>query len=40
MVAASILKANGFVNVANVKGGINQIKTTSAPIEVSAEASI
>ena len=40
MVAASILKANGFVNISNVYGGINQIKNTSAPIEVSAEASV
>ncbi|MBI3500368.1 MAG: MBL fold metallo-hydrolase [Bacteroidetes bacterium] len=38
--AASILKAKGFENIMNVYGGINQIKYTDAPIEVSAETSV
>ncbi len=38
--AASILKAKGFEKVMNVYGGINKIKFTDAPIEVSAEASV
>jgi glyoxylase-like metal-dependent hydrolase (beta-lactamase superfamily II)/rhodanese-related sulfurtransferase len=38
MIASSIMKANGFENPVNVYGGFNQIKNTSVPIEVSAEA--
>lgn len=38
--AASIMKAKGFENVMNVYGGINQIKNTDAPVEVSAETSV
>jgi hydroxyacylglutathione hydrolase len=40
MIASSIMKANGFANPVNVLGGFNQIKTTSADVEVSAEASV
>lgn len=40
MIAASILKANGFNAVANVYGGINQIKNTTAPVEVAAEITV
>ena len=40
MIASSIMKANGFENVVNVYGGFNQIKNTSAPIEVSAETTV
>lgn len=40
MIAASIMKANGFENVVNVYGGFNQIKNTSAPVEISTEASV
>ncbi len=37
MIASSIMKANGFANPVNVYGGFNQIKNTSAPLEVAAE---
>ena len=40
VIASSIMKANGIENVVNVYGGFNQIKNTSAPVEVSAEASV
>ena len=38
VVAASILKAKGFENVVNVYGGFNQIKNTSAPVEIASPA--
>ena len=34
MIAASILKAQGFTNLVNVYGGFNKIKETNAPIVV------
>jgi len=34
MIAASILKANGFDNIVNVVGGFNKIKETNVPIVV------
>ena len=40
MIASSFLKANGFENIVNVSGGFGQIKNTSAPIEISADASL
>ena len=39
MMACSILKANGINDVVNVTGGFGQIKTTSAPLEVSEPVS-
>jgi len=39
MIACSILKASGMNNIVNISGGFGQIKTTSVPIEVSAETS-
>jgi hypothetical protein len=40
MIASSIMKANGIDNPINVYGGFTQIKNTSAPIEVAAEAAV
>lgn len=36
MIAASIMKANGFENVINVHGGWSKIKETNIPIEIGA----
>lgn len=40
MIASSIMKANGFENPVNVYGGFNQIKNTSAPVEVSTPTAV
>lgn len=38
MIAASIMKANGFTHLLNVRGGWGKIKETNAPLEIAANA--